>query len=181
MRTIALATLLGFVAIYSARAAEPFPPPSEDMFSYRYTGSREETTSDCIGIPKTPMCVADTYFAAGNYGDDDILWDIAHGKRPGLVTATDIDWYRYHRVCYKLIGAWQFKKHRMPDSNNPWGIEEGDVALSFLTTYFIDGKCGTRFFPDSENSFLMRNGSFGWFVVDSDNRIDFVRNPLSPK
>lgn len=144
------------------------------FFQVRYfrENDPEFTTSKCIGYPVTPLCAAETLKFRG--GD---LHLIARGKKPGIPDYSFPEPANPVAFCYRVMGYFHYTRLTVPKRKNPWDIKDGDVAVSLMPGYMVDGICDFSKMHAEVMSYLTRRGEYGWYVVNNDNRVDFVRDP----
>jgi hypothetical protein len=149
----------------------------QTLLQIRYIkeGDPEVTTSKCIGNPITPLCVADTMKAGGLY-EDDHLYEIFRGERPGTAKLTTPPPYNPNTFCYSVIGYWHYFKGDVAMREADF-IKPGDVALQIRNGVMVDGECDLYYFKYNFRSLLTRKGRYGWYVVVNHHMIDYVRSP----
>jgi hypothetical protein len=149
----------------------------QSLLQIRYIkeGDPGVTTSKCIGNPITPLCVADTKKASGLY-EDDRLYEIFRGERPGTAKLITPPPYNPNTFCYSVIGYWHYLKGDIAMREADF-IKPGDVALQIRNGVMMNGVCDLYYYRYDFRSLLTRKGPYGWYVVVNHHMIDYVRSP----
>jgi len=152
-----------------------------DELGYRLlTHFNATSTSDCIGLTHTPLCALETLMACFDRSVD-IYYAVGRGHRPPLADPDSYPdpprLYPGYSGCYRVTGSLIYRPLDVPEYN-PLGVQPGDVAITTLSTGGIEGRCYTGAYRDNATGWLLRRGPYGWYVVDHDMRIDYVRDPL---
>ncbi len=173
---ILLVALLFAASVLAGGEETMVPVPGGDLEMRYITPDADTTTSKCIGNPKTPMCAFETYLACRDWGLY-LLCDVARGKTPPIEEVPNFKTEFVGTTCYRVLGSWRYTRLYVPNHLNPWEIKPDDVAIDLQTANLrANGLCD-EFNPSDNRNALLRRGKFGWFVVDADNRREYVLTP----
>lgn len=147
-------------------------------------GDPEATTSKCIGNPITPLCAIDTWYAGRIFKETDKLREIAYGERPPIQKLMTPPPYNPHHTCYQVIGYWAYQKEDRIYETRDF-LKPGDVA--FMTRWGvakktadekpIAGQCNLNPITYPFQSFILRQGSYGWYIYGDSHMVDFIHDP----
>ena len=109
--------------------------------SFRVMGQTdEESDSDCIGDMRTLLCAFDTFVAALERGDGDLM-DIVRGKTDPKYRKPFVPKYG-SKMGYRILSVRLFSQSDVPAPQfNKFKIEPWDVAILFDTCNVTYGPC----------------------------------------